>query len=187
MRTVDFFYDLGSPYSYLAATQLKRLNGLAEVRWRPFLIGGVFKATGNSAPATVPAKGPYLFKDLQRLCAFYAVPFAMPKNFPANTLMAMRCLHAVEAEVLPAISMALFEAYWVEGRDIADPEVLTDLLGSEVVRLASTDPVKLALKDTTDEAVMRGAFGAPTMFLEDDMYFGEDRLFLLEHALRKGS
>ncbi len=185
MQRVDFFYDIGSPYSYIAATQVSRLASLAEVHWRPFLIGGVFKATGNQPPAMLAARAPYLRKDLERLAAFYRIPFQMPSRFPLNTLLTMRSLHAVEPSVVDVTSMALFEAYWVEDRDVGDPEVLVSLLGKEVVERAGTDAVKVSLKDATDEAVMRGAFGAPSFFLEDELYFGEDRLFLLEHALKR--
>ena len=184
MQRIDFFYDIGSPYSYVAATQMGRLTSRAEVHWRPFLIGGVFKATGNQPPAMLPARAPYLRKDLERLAAFYRVPFNMPSRFPLNTLLAMRCLHAVDPDVLEVTSMALFEAYWVEDRDVSDGEVLASLLGKEVVDRAGTDAVKVSLKDATDEAVMRGAFGAPSFFLEEELYFGEDRMFLLEHALK---
>ncbi len=184
MRIVEFFFDVGSPYSYIAATQLQRLKPLAEVRWRPVLVGGIFKATQNNPPISVPARAPYLIKDLQRLCAYYRIPFQMPGVFPANTLQAMRCLHAVEPDILDVTAMALFEAYWVENKNIADPAVLVDLMGQEIVLKTQTEAIKLALKDTTDEAVMRGAFGVPSFFLDEDMFFGEDRIFLLEHVLK---
>lgn len=183
-KTVEFFYDIASPYSYLAAIQIPRLEKLATVEWRPFLIGGVFKAAGNAMPAANPAKGQYMFKDLKRLAEFYDVPLTFPSRFPINSLQAMRCLTALPAEQRPAATLKLFHAYWAEDADIADPAVLTALLGGDVLARATDDAVKAELKATTESAASRGAFGAPIFFIGDDMYFGEDRIFLIEHALK---
>ncbi len=183
MPVVDFFYDVVSPYSYLAATQVARLEAKAEVHWRPFWLAGVMQATGNQPPFLVPARAQYMQRDLQRLAAFYGVQLVMPATFPFETLTAMRCLLTLPAALLPASSLALFEAVWVEGRDVADRQVLKDLFGAEVLDQAAASAGKFALKENSDEAVMRGAFGAPSFFLGDELYFGCDRLFLLEHDL----
>lgn len=183
-RKIEFFYDIGSPYSYIAATQIGKLAAIADIEWRPFLLGGVFKASGNQPPIAVPARAPYLLKDLHRLANYYGLPFRMPQKFPTNSLTAMRALYAVDPAALEATSMALFEAYWVDNRDIGDDAVLRELLGSPLVDRAASDEVKLKLKEATDEAVMRGAFGAPTFFVDEEMFFGEDRLFLIEHYLK---
>jgi len=184
-KTVEFFYDIASPYSYLAAALVPRIEKLAPVQWRPFLIGGVFKATNNVMPAANPAKGQYMFQDLKRLCAYYQLPFTFPSRFPMNSLQAMRCLTAVPAEARPDVSLKLFRAYWADDADLGDLDVLAGLVGADVLARAGDDAVKAELKATTEEAARRGAFGAPTFFVGEDMYFGEDRIFLIEHALRQ--
>lgn len=183
-RKVEFFFDVASPYSYLAALQVGRLEPYAEVVWRPFLIGGVFKLSGNTMPAANPAKGQYMFKDLQRLFAYVGAAHKFPGTFPTNSLTAMRALTAADPADVPALALKLFEAYWALDRNIADPEVLKALLGEALVAKAGDEAVKEKLKAATEEAAQRGAFGAPTFFVGDDMYFGEDRLFLIEHALK---
>lgn len=183
-KAIEFFYDIVSPYSYLAATQIPRLEKLAPVVWRPFLIGGVFKASGNLMPAANPVKGQYMLKDLQRLSKFFGEPIRFPSRFPINSLNAMRALTAADPADLPALSLKLFRAYWVDDRDVADVAVLTELLGADLVAKTQDEVIKTKLKDSTENAVQRGAFGAPTFFVGDDMYFGEDRIFLIEHDLK---
>jgi len=187
MATVEFFYDIGSPYSYMAASQIEAIAAdcKATLVWRPVLLGGVFKAVGNSPPAMLPARGVYMLRDLQRWSAYYGVQWNFPAVFPTNTLLAMRALTSLPKEALPAASHALFHAYWVEGRDPANAEVVAAVLGPEAVARAQEAEVKDALKAATDEAVTRGAFGVPTFFVGGEMYFGNDRLPFVEQALRK--
>jgi 2-hydroxychromene-2-carboxylate isomerase len=183
-RKIEFFFDVVSPYSYFAATQLFRLEEMATIEWRPFLIGGVFKGANNAMPAAVPAKGQYMFKDLSRLSTYYGVPLKFPGNFPASTLTAMRALVAADPAQVPELAMKLFRAYWVDDRNIADVAVVAEIVGAELMEKTADAAIKEKLKAATEEAVQRGAFGAPTFFLDGEMYFGEDRLFLLEHALK---
>lgn len=185
MKKLEFFYDIVSPYSYIAATQLGQFDGKAEVVWKPVLLGGVFKATGNSGPAfTVPAKMPYMFKDLQRLSAYYQIPLKIPANFPANTVTIQRVLCAASDAERPALTHKLYEAYWGQGLDVTNVELLSQLVGAELVAKTQEDGVKNALKANTEEVVARGAFGAPTFFLGDEMFFGSDRFFLIQEALK---
>lgn len=183
---VEFFYDVVSPFSYLASTQIEAIvaDCGATLEFRPFFLGGLMKAVGNQPPALLPARGRYLFTDLRRWAAFYGVPFTMPTPFPAPTLLAMRALVALPPDALPAATHALFHAHWGEGRDISDPALLTELLGAEAVARASDPAVKQALTDATTEAERRGAFGAPSFFIGDELYFGNDRLPFLEQRLR---
>ena len=186
MSDIEFFFDVGSPYSYLAFHALPAIaerNGVA-IQYRPFLLGAVFKATGNSPPAMVPARGQWMFADLLRWSAKYELPFALPDTFPINTLLPMRALSAVgQAEVRDA-ARVLFHAYWGEGKDISNPSLLNELLGRQVVAEASTDAVKLRLREVTDDAIKRGAFGAPTFFVRDQLVFGNDRLNFVEELLQ---
>ncbi len=182
---VDFFYDIVSPYSYLAARRIGELDGLATVRWRPCLLGGVFKATGNTGPAfTVPAKMPYMFKDLTRLAAYYGIPLTIPKSFPANTVTVQRVLCAAEETEVPALSLKLYDAYWGKGLDVSEPDTLAALVGGELLARAGEDAVKARLRENTEAVVAAGGFGAPTFLLDGEMYFGEDRMFLLIDRLK---
>src|SRR5262245_47658832 len=116
-RHIDFYFDIASPYSYLAATQLDALAARtgATVRWRPFLLGGVFKATGNHMPASIAAKARWMFDDLKRWAAHYGVPFQMTSHFPLNTLRTQRALAAAalaDPESVRPLALALYRAAW---------------------------------------------------------------------------
>lgn len=176
MARLEFFFDLGSPYSYLAAHRLGHALSRHPVDWHPFLLGAVFKATGNRMPAATPAKGRYMLVDLHRQAARYGIPFAFPAAFPLNTLLSQRVLAATEPAKIASVSLLLYEAFWVRGEDISDPTVLAQLLGEEAVAAAAEPEAKDRLRATTDLAVSRGAFGAPTFFVGEQMYFGHDRL-----------
>lgn len=183
-KRVEFFFDVVSPYSYVAAVQVARSPLLKDAEWRPFLLGGVMKASGNQPPMTVAAKAQYMVHDLSRLFAYYGMRFQFPAVFPANSLTAMRALAAAPADALQPLALTLFDAYWGQGLNIADAEVLAGLLPPELLAAAADDAVKEKLKANTEDAVRRGAFGAPSLFVDDALYFGEDRIFLVEHALR---
>lgn len=183
---IEFFYDIGSPYSYLAATQMAQLSadtGLPVV-WRPILLGGVFKGSGNQAPISVPSRGPYLFKDLQRCAKQLGVAFRMASRFPLNTLQPMRVLSGMSDEELPEASLRIFRAYWFDDMDVSSPEVLAGLLGAAAASRANDEAVKQKLKASSEEAVSRGAFGAPTFFIGDEMFFGNDRIELMKWWLK---
>ncbi|HYH99291.1 2-hydroxychromene-2-carboxylate isomerase [Hyalangium sp.] len=192
-KTLEFFFDYASPYSYLASEQLaavvKRTG--AELRWRPFLLGAVFKATGNVPPITNPSKGMYLAKDLEDWTHYLGLPsFRLPDTFPVDSLKANRLgLVAAEHGSIAPFSHAAFRASFVEGKDVSDPQVLAELarsVGMEPEKaLARIDnqEIKDALRRNTDEAVAQGAFGAPTFFVGERMFFGNDRLMFVERAL----
>ncbi len=193
-RTLEFFFDYGSPYSWLACRQVEALarRTSAELRWRPFLLGAVFKATGNQTPAQNTYKARYLLKDLGDWTRTLGLPaFMPPASFPTDSLKANRLgLVADELGKLPAYSHAVYRTSFNEGRDISQPQVLADLLRgigidpqAAFARMLSQE-IKDRLRKNTEEAVERGAFGAPTFFIGDDMYFGNDRLPFVEAALR---
>ncbi|TNE84971.1 MAG: 2-hydroxychromene-2-carboxylate isomerase [Deltaproteobacteria bacterium] len=186
MTTLEFFFDLGSPYSYLAAQRLRHGVEGIEVAWRPFLLGAVFKATGNTMPAANPAKARYMYVDLHRQARQHGIPFTFPTKFPLNTLLPQRLLTGLPVRDIPHVSLALFEAYWVQDVDIASPERLTSVLNRTAVSRANEQDVKDRLRVTTEEAVARGAFGAPTFFVGSEMYFGHDRLEQAIAAARRG-
>lgn len=193
-KTVDFLFDFGSPAAYLAWTQLPRLaaDTGATVNALPILLGGVFQATGNRAPITVPLKGSYLFKDLDRFARSYGVPLVMNPHFPINTITLMRMdvglLEAGHAQ-LQAYRDAVFKAIWAEQRNMGDADTVGQVLTAAgmdapaVLALAADPQVKESLKVRTQQAVDRGVFGAPTFFVGDEMFWGQDRLDFVRAAL----
>ena len=193
-KTLEFFFDLGSPATYLAYTQLPALCAETGTRlvYQPMLLGGVFKATGNASPITVPAKGRYMFDDLARYAARYDVTLKFNPHFPINTLMLMRAVTGVQMhqpERFQAFIDCLFRALWVDGHNLGDPTVVATVLAEagfnpeEVLALANDEAVKTALKDKTEQAVQRGVFGAPSMFVGNQLFFGQDRLEFVREAL----
>jgi 2-hydroxychromene-2-carboxylate isomerase len=191
-KTVEFYFDFGSPTAYLAHTQMPGLGERtgARVLYRPLALGAVFKITGNTSPGAVPAKAVYLKTlDLPRYVRRYGVPFAFPPGFPINTKHLMRgAVAAAEDGGFAAYVDAVFRALWVEARDMTDPAVVAEVLtaaGLDATRFAERiqdDAVKQALIKATEEAVERGVFGAPTFFVDGEMYFGQDRLEFVEEA-----
>ena len=193
-KSLEFYFDFGSPTTYLAHKRLQQLSEqyALQVDYVPVLLGGVFKASGNSSPVTVPAKGSYMLEhDLPRFAKRYGVPLNFNPHFPINTLNLMR--GAIAAQRLGCFEVytdVVFDAVWVEGKDMGDPAVVAATL--EVAGLdanglmaASQEPdVKAALLANTEGAVERGVFGAPTLFLDGAMYFGQDRLDFVEEALQ---
>ncbi len=182
-KQIDFYFDIVSPYSYIASMLIEdvahRVN--AKVIWKPFLLGGVFNAVGTKDPPGVhPTKKPYLVKDLQRISRYFKIPIKFPPDFPVRTVLAMRTLCGLDADQIPNAAHTLYQAYWVNNQDIADPDVVASLIGKDSVNNAGNQEIKDKLFQSTDEAVQRGAFGAPTFFVEDEMFFGHDRLPLLE-------
>ncbi|CAA0079204.1 2-hydroxychromene-2-carboxylate isomerase [Zhongshania aliphaticivorans] len=192
-KSIEFYFDLGSPASYVAWTQLPLIAQRtgAELIYKPMLLGGVFKATGNESPAMIPSKGRYMRMDLQRAAKGYNVAFNFNPHFPINTLMLMRGAVAyLDTPRFVDYMTAVYTALWVDGRNMNDPadvEVVLLAAGfdfAEVMALCADAQVKNRLKDLTQEAIDRDIFGAPTCFVGDEMFFGQDRLDILERALQ---
>ncbi|MDH1264087.1 2-hydroxychromene-2-carboxylate isomerase [Pseudomonas sp. GD03944] len=193
-KTVEFFFDFGSPTSYLAWTQLPRIaaDAGAEIAWRPMLLGGVFKATGNQSPISVPAKGRYMLQDLARFATRYGVPMAFNPHFPINTLTLMRgATGYLDTPHFVTYVQAIFEALWVQQKNLGNLEVVAEVLekagldATAFERLVSDEAVKERLKQTTEEAIRRGVFGAPTFFVGNELHFGQDRLDFVAEALAR--
>lgn len=193
-KVAEFFFDVGSPASYLAWTQMPALcaQAGASLVYKPMLLGGVFQATGNASPAMVPAKGRYMTVDLGRFAKRYGVDFRMNPHFPINTLQLMRGVIGMQVRQparFEAFLGAVFTALWVKGANLNDPAVTAATLveagfdPAEVFALVNDADIKAALKTNTEEAVARGVFGAPTVFVGDAMFFGQDRLDFVREAL----
>lgn len=192
MATLEFFYDFTSPYSYLAATRVEALAARtgATLRWRPFLLGGVFKATGNHGPIDTPVKYQHMLVDLQRWSARLGVPLRYPTRFPVPSILALRAALAAERQgQLVPFTHAVYRAVWTEDREIGTPELLAPILsaaGLDGPALVAAAPgEKEALTRQTQEAVDRGAFGAPAFFVGGELFVGNDRMDFVEEALRR--
>ena len=186
-RKLEFFFDYISIYSYLANDRVAKID--AEVVYRPMLLGAVLKATGNSPPITVVAKGKHLFTDVARWVDHYSVPYNANPKFPQNTVNALRlALLAQREECFAVVHQALFDAMWVQQKDLSDLDCLAEIaadvgMSSAAIGEIGTDSIKDELRANTDEAVRRGAFGAPTFYVGDEMFFGNDRFEFIEEAL----
>ena len=193
-RTVEYFFDVGSPTAYLAWTQLPKIAAEtgAAIAWRPMLLGGVFKATGNTSPVLVAAKGRWMGADIARWAKRWGVPFRFNPHFPINTLTLMRGAAGLQMrrpEVFERYLATIYEAMWKEPANLGDPGVLAATLAAagfdadEFAALVADPEVKAKLVATTEEAVGRGVFGAPTCFVGEAMFFGQDRLDFVAEAL----
>jgi 2-hydroxychromene-2-carboxylate isomerase len=198
MKRVEYFFDFGSPTSYLAYRQLPAIATAAnaEIVWRPMLLGGVFKATGNTSPAAVPAKGRYMNSDIRRWAERYGLPFRHNPHFPINTLTLMRGAAGLQMrrpEEFARYVEVVHRAMWEEEKNLGDADVLASTLLAADFDVAAflalvADPeVKSRLVATTEEAVARGVFGAPTFFVGDAMFFGQDRLGFVRDALDRSA
>jgi 2-hydroxychromene-2-carboxylate isomerase len=191
----DFYFDFGSLASYLAHTQLPRITAQtgAQPHMYPMLLGGVFQATGNASPMTVPAKGRYVFIDMKRFADAYGVPLVMNPHFPIITTTLMRAatsLQGQSAEAFQRYMDAIYRAIWVEGLNMNDPSIVAEVLTragfdpATVLAMANEQATKDKLKAVTLHAVERGVFGAPTFFVGDQMYWGQDRIEQVIQALK---
>lgn len=190
MSKLEFWYDFASTYSYLTAMRIDRLAAEAgvEVEWRPFLLGPIFKAQGwDTSPFNVyPAKGRYMIRDIQRIAGARGLAFVMPPEFPAQSLLAARVVFASDApNWIRIFSRAVFEAQFQRGADIADREILADLIEKTGCRLnagvilgnAASEAVKHRLRAQTGRAMELGIFGAPTLVTADgELFWGDDRV-----------
>jgi len=182
MPRLSFWYDFASTYAFLSAMRIEAQAGTAgvDVTWRPFLLGPIFRAQGwSDSPFNIyPAKGRYMVRDIERVAAGRGLVFQMPARFPANGLLAARLALALgEQGHTQAFSRSVFHAAFVEGRDIADPDVLSEVLSrlglepDDAMRRAHDAQIKDALRAQTDAAVAAGVFGAPTFQTEDGELF----------------
>jgi len=198
MPKAEFFYDYSSPWTYLAFARIEDVcrRSSADLEWRPILVGGIFNTVNpsvyESRERPVPAKARYMAKDLRDWAEFYGLRIRFPPSvFPVNSVKSLRgALVALERGKISEYSRAVFSAYWGADRDISRDEVL-----ATIVREVGLDPAeyfekinqasyKDRVRANTEECVRRGGFGSPTMFVGDSMFFGNDRLVLLERALR---
>jgi 2-hydroxychromene-2-carboxylate isomerase len=198
MKSVEFYFDLGSPYSYLAYYRLLQIaeQQVIQIVYKHILLGGVFKATGNRSPIEIPVKGVYSILDMQRWAEYYQIPMQMNPHFPMNTLTLMRILTGVQLlslEKFEQVLKLLFDAMFGTPQNLNEPTVLAEVLKpsgfsvEDIMSMVQSDVVKQKLITETEQAIQRGIFGAPTFFVGDEMYWGQDRLHFVEQALNKAS
>ena len=190
-KPVDFWFDFASTYSYLSAMRIAPLAAAkgVQLNWRPFLLGPVFTAMGwNDSPFNIyPAKGRYMWRDLERLCQHYGLPLRRPSKFPRNGLRPARiiCAHAA-APWVPDFVRAVFAAGFAEDRDIGERQVVAEILtrlgqdADALIASGESAEAKELLRRQTEEAGRLDIFGAPTFMVDGEMFWGNDRL---EHAL----
>jgi 2-hydroxychromene-2-carboxylate isomerase len=192
-KTVTFYFDYGSPATYLAWTQINNIieEANATLTMIPMLLGGVFKETGNVSPATVPAKGKWMNNDLKKHAELYNVEFNSNSFFPINTLNLMRgAIAAQNMDIFQKYSEAIFTGIWVKDLNLGDISILqgyldkSDIDTVKLFDLAQSGEVKTILIQNTKEAVAKGVFGAPTFLIGDELIFGQDRLNFLKLALK---
>jgi len=191
--SVEFLFDFGSPYTYLAYHELRRIAARTEasIVWTPILLGGVFQATGNHSPAQIPAKGQWMNEDLKRWARRFGVPFRQNPHFPINTLTLMRGAVGYQMRELRFADYLdlIFRGMWVEERDLGDPAVLGAWLDGhgfdpeDFAKMVADPAVKERLKHHTEAAVARGVFGAPSFIVSDELFWGQDRLVFVAEAL----
>lgn len=200
MPPIEFYFDCSSPWTYLAFTGIHDVAARYGVNiiWRPIIVGGVFNKVNQAVYAardsTPPAKLAYTLKDMRDWAELRGVELNFPPacGHPVNAVKCMRgCIELKERGCMVPFAREALHALWVEGRDIGDDEVLRDLCrrvgvdDAPFLRAIGSQTLKEKLRASTDELIERGGFGSPTMFLGDDMYFGNDRLCLLEQALAR--
>ncbi|MED5369133.1 MAG: 2-hydroxychromene-2-carboxylate isomerase [Pseudomonadota bacterium] len=198
MARLEFFFDISSPWTYLAFSRIEALaeRMQAELVWRPILVGGVFNSVNQELYETRAnpnkAKLNYSVKDIKDWADFCGVEINWPDIFPVNAVNIMRgAFFALDHDKLPEYARLGFEAYWRDGLDVSNPDILSgiaeacNLPANDFLTSLKDDFIKSRLRENTDELCKRGGFGSPTMFInEKDMYFGNDRLLLIEEKLK---
>lgn len=195
--TIDFWFDFSSPYGYMMS---ERIDALAakhgrDVKWRPFLLGAIFKHTGGQPFSTQPLKGPYSKHDLERSARFLRLPYQMPDAFPISTHQACRVFYWLESrnpQLAHDFAQAVFRAYFTENQDISQVEVLQevgaklDVAPEAVVGATGDDAVKAHLREVCETAIESGVFGSPFVVIDSEPFWGVDRLPQIERWLAEG-
>jgi 2-hydroxychromene-2-carboxylate isomerase len=195
---IEFYFDFTSPYSYLASEMIEPLAARHDrsVAYRPTLLGAAFKVSGQRALTEIPMKGDYSRRDLARSARFYGIPFQIPEPFPVGTVIAARACLVLRHEHAPlAVPFIhrIFRAYFVQGRNISQAEVVHAVLAeagadaTAVLAAAGQPETKEALKAAVDASIARGVFGAPFFFVDEEPFWGSDRLPQVERWLATGA
>ncbi|HEX9446540.1 MAG TPA: 2-hydroxychromene-2-carboxylate isomerase [Dongiaceae bacterium] len=196
-NVIEFWFDFSSPYAYFGALEIENLatKHKRRVQWRPFLLGPAFKATGGQPIVSIPLRGDYARRDWARAARRADIPFALPTSFPTGSVAAARAFYWLERErpdLLGRYVLAIFRAYFSDGQEIHNTESVIDIaatLGADRPQLAAamaSPAIKDRLRAITDEAQARGIFGAPFVIVDDEPFWGADRLSMVDEWLRHG-
>lgn len=184
---IDFFFEFASPYGYIASFRIDAIAAAhgREVVWRPIMLGAALKLTGSQPNVNAPLKGDYLKRDVPRLARLLDLPLAFPPVMPMNSLAASRAywwLFEQDEDLAKGLAQAIYHAHWGEGRDLSAPEAVAELaeefgIDRGDLLAAVQDPrIKARLKEETDRSIARGVFGSPFVFVDDEPFWGADRL-----------
>jgi len=192
-KKVEFYFDFSSPYTYIASNRIEKIceDSGVDLEWKPFLLGGVFNEIGSVPAIQIDNKFRYLRQDFEESAIFYRVDFKFPDLFPLNSVRSMRgAFAAQEKGKLVEYTHEMFRLYWTQGVDLSKAEILGEAVEKIGIntqwflnRIAEQE-IKDKLRDETSFAIERGLFGAPTMFVDDKMFWGNDRLDFLDRYLK---
>jgi len=196
-QPIDFYFEFASPYGYFASERIDAIGARhgREVRWHPIMLGAVFKQTGARPLMHTPLKGAYMTHDLPRFARYLGVPLTMPAQMPVNSLAPSRAFYWLDDQrpgLAKALATALYRAHWGEGRDIGEVAEVVQIavplgIDGDALRAALADPaIKQKLKDATQAALDRGVFGSPFIFVDDQAFWGADRLDQVDAWLARG-
>lgn len=194
---IDFYFEFASPYGYFASERIDAIGARhgREVRWHPIMLGAVFKLTGAQPLMQTPLKGAYMDHDVPRFARYLGLPLTTPAQMPVNSLAPSRAVYwldAVDTSKAKALAAALYRAHWAEGRDIGPVDEVIRVaeplgINGEALRAGVAAPeIKQQLKDATQAAIDRGVFGSPFIFIDDQAFWGADRLDQIEAWLARG-
>lgn len=194
---IDFYFDFSSPYGYLAAERIEAVIAPfeREIRWRPILLGAAFKTTGGKPLVEQPMKADYAIHDLKRLARFQQIPMVLPDPFPIATVRAARGFywpHDQDPATAVAFAKAVYRAYFGEGRNISQPEIVDGIaadVGSDPAAFAAavtSAEAKTRLRDEVDASIERGVFGSPFVIVDGEAFWGADRFWMIKRWLKSG-
>jgi 2-hydroxychromene-2-carboxylate isomerase len=192
-----FHFDFSSPYGYLASEKIEALSARhgRVVDWRPMLLGAAFKVAGTQPLTSIPLKGDYTRRDLPRSARYHGIPFSMPSRFPIATQAPARILmwcKAMERSDPAGVVKALYRAYFVDDRDISNPDIAAEVAAGagvdrQLAREAIDDhAIKEQLRQEVDAAIAAGVFGSPFVFVDDEPFWGCDRFEQIDRWLATG-
>lgn len=200
-KTIDFYFDFSSPYGYLASTRIEAIAAKHNrvVDWHPILLGAVFKVSGQAPLTTYPLKGDYALMDFDRSAREHNIPFKQPETFPIGAVAACRACCWIKAstdadtiECLTPFVHAVFRAYYVDGRNISDPDEILAIaqsvgLDKDAMATGIADQsIKDALRISIEKAIELGVFGSPFMIIDNELFWGSDRLEQIDRWLARG-
>ena len=194
---IEFYFDFSSPYGYLAGECIDAIVARhgRDVTWRPYLMGVAMKVTGSSPVVNRPMMGAYSRRDMQRSARRLQVPFRFPEPFPIATIAACRAVYWMEranADGAKPLAKALYRAYFVDGRNISEPDVVADVASEsgadrDALLTGIQEPeIKERLKEVTNNAIERGIFGSPFFMVDEEPFWGHDRMDEVDRWLETG-